>query len=151
MVVKRLLYGRKRKRAQNLVCTCRNRWSGCSWKQIWLDSRRFLRFWNTRQISSKAANFLAGSDSLQTCWNGGRRISPICGMTRRSCRNSTCRKKIWRKSLQEWSNANWKIMNDVPSLFRTLCNFGTRSGCYQKSQKVRLLHEDALILQNMGR
>ena len=25
------------------------------------------------------------------------------------------------------------------------------SGCYQKSRKVRLLHEDALIVQNMGR
>ena len=25
------------------------------------------------------------------------------------------------------------------------------TGCYQKSQKVRLLHEDALIAQNMGR
>ena len=33
----------------------------------------------------------------------------------------------------------------------TPCNFGTRPGCYQKSKKVRLLHEDALIVQNMGR
>ena len=25
------------------------------------------------------------------------------------------------------------------------------AGCYQKSRKVRLLHQDALIVQNMGR
>ena len=36
----------------------------------------------------------------------------------------------------------------VPCAYRTS---GCRSGCYQKSQKVRLLHEDALIMQNMGR
>ena len=55
---------------------------------------------------------------------------PICGMTRRSCRNSTCRKKIWRRSLRRWGKTHWKFTNNVSSLLRTPCNFGTRSGCY---------------------
>ena len=36
----------------------------------------------------------------------------------------------------------------LPCAYRTS---GCCSGCDQKSQKVRLLHEDALIVQNMGR
>ena len=31
------------------------------------------------------------------------------------------------------------------------CGYVEGTGCDQKSQKVRLLHEDALIVQNMGR
>ena len=70
------------------------------------DSRIFLKFWNTRQISLRVANFSAGSGSSPTCWNSERKMFPICDMIRQNCRNSICRKKIWRRSLRRWSKAN---------------------------------------------
>lgn len=70
------------------------------------DSRTFLKFWSIRQISLRAANSSAGSDSSRTCWNSERKTFPICGMTRQNCWNSICRKKIWRRSLRRWSKAN---------------------------------------------
>ncbi len=43
----------------------------------------------------------------------------------------------------------WTMSAALPSV--CLSHVRRCSGCYQKSQKVRLLHEDALIVQNMGR
>ena len=57
-------------------------------------------------------------------------------MTRQNCRNSICRKKIWRRLLRRWGKTHWKFTNNVSSLLRTLCNFGTRSGCYQEHSQV---------------
>ena len=99
-------------------------------ERICSDSRTFLKSCNIRQISSRAANSSAGSDSSRTCWNSGRKTFPICGMTRQNCRNSICRKKIWRRSLRRWGKTHWKFTNGVSLLLQTLCNFGTRSGCY---------------------
>lgn len=75
-------------------------------KQICSDSRIFLKSCNIRQISLRAANSSAGSGSLPTCWNSERRMFPICDMTRQSCRNSICRKKIWRRSLRRWGKTH---------------------------------------------
>ena len=53
-------------------------------------------------------------------------------MTRQNCRNSICRKKIWRRSLRRWGETHWKFTNNVSSLLRTPCNFSTRPGCDQE-------------------
>ena len=41
-----------------------------------------------------------------------------------------------RAELMKELGINWKIENRDVSLFRTLCNFGTRSGCYQEPPQV---------------
>ena len=41
-----------------------------------------------------------------------------------------------RAELMKELGINWKIENRDVSLFRTLCNFGTRSGCDQEPPQV---------------
>ena len=41
-----------------------------------------------------------------------------------------------RAELMKELGINWKFTNNVSSLLPTLCNFGTRSGCYQEPPQV---------------